>query len=462
MDRFEESDEEIDQQLSWRLDPEVSLSDWTLIIESEDLSESRDYYVHKNILAVGPCKSEYFASVFRTRMLESETSTSRITMENDAAKAIPYMLDFMYTQELQEITSELAVALRYLAQYFGIKLLHRNVVSFVKEDMSIANVHRYIESAKKFHDDKMLTLTMNICVDNIEHLNTSSDLLATVDPNFFYGIISSPDVDTCSVSCHISKLVASYCRIHQGELSEEMFVQLTDRRFIPLIDKESAIVLLELEAAIVATTYCSNKEKMTNTCLQRRCIKVLAQHWKDFASQGDLSVIRSFTPNVVAELYERTLAIAKCDMDSCLSNVKEEIEHQTKIATRGLESTSAVFVRKVEQTQNECRHLEQELHEMRRLLQDRDRELAEYRREWSRMVRVPVDHTFQRDIKLCTYHHQSGNEPFDNPGHHVGQYGKTRPTAMPTIGDAVEDGYLFLQRSGHYTQRWPLFYYSDR
>ena len=460
MDRFEESDEESEHKLSWRLDPDESLSDWTVIIESEISSESKVYHVHKNILAVGPCKSEYFASLFRTQMKEADTSTSRITLEDGAADAVPDMLDFMYTQELSNVTSESAVSLRYLAQYFGIKLLHRRVMLFVKDDMSIKNVHHYILSARMFHDEKMLAIARSVCIDNIEHLDTASLLLQSVDPDFFYEIISSPEVDTCSVSCHVSTLVAAYCRIHQGQLSREMFDQLTDRRFIPLIDKESAMMLLELEAAAIKAA--SPKAANVCTCLQKRCIKVLAQHWKEFAEQGDLPVVRSFPPNVLAELFERSIVTAKNDMEHCLSSVTIEIEKRAKVVTQGLHEAAAEVERQVESAQIECRRLEQELHEVRRLLQDRERELAEYRREWSRMVRVPVDHTFQRDLKRCTYHHQSGSEPFDNPGHHVGQYGKTRPTAMPTIGDASEDGFLFLQKSGHYTQRWPLFYYTDR
>lgn len=459
MDRFEESDEESEHKLSWRLDPDESLSDWTVIIESEISSESKEYHVHKNILAVGPCKSEYFASLFRTQMREADTSTSHITLEDGAADAVPDMLDFMYTQELSTVTSESAVSLRYLAQYFGIKLLHRRVMLFVKDDMSIKNVHHYIQSARMFHDEKMLALARSVCIDNIEHLDTASLLLQSVDPDFFYEIISSPEVDTCSVSCHVSTLVAAYCRIHQGQLSREMFDQLTDRRFIPLIDKESAMMLLELEA-VSSQTMSPKAENCT--CLQKRCIKVLAQHWKEFAEQGDLPAVRSFPPNVLAELFERSIFTAKNDMEHCLSSVTTEIEKRAKVVTQGLHEAAAEVERQVESAQNECRRLEQELHEVRRLLQDQERELAEYRREWSRMVRVPVDHTFQRDLKRCTYHHQSGSEPFDNPGHHVGQYGKTRPTAMPTIGDASEDGFLFLQKSGHYTQRWPLFYYTDR
>jgi hypothetical protein len=468
MDRFEESDDESEQQLSWRLDPDESLSDWTIIIERELSSSSDKYHVHKNILAVGPCKSEYFASLFRTttQMREAATSTSIITLEDGAADAVPNMLDFLYTQELH-VTSEKAVSVRYLAQYFGIKLLHRRVMAFMQADMNMTNVHFYIQSAKMFHDEKMLSLALNLCIDNIEQLETTSPLLQCVDPDFFYEIISSPEVDTCSVSCHISTLVAAYCRIRLGDLSQETFDQLTDRRFIPLIDKESAMMLLELEAltatATVATTQIATTTT-TNTCLQKRCIKVLAQHWKDFAEDDcDIIAARSFSPRVMCELFQRTLATAKNDMDDSLSSVKTEIEKATKVITIKLQAAAVHVEREMDQVQLDRRRLENELLVMRRLLQDRDRELSEYRREWSRMVRVPVNHTFPRnDVKRCTYHHQSGNEPFDNPGHHVGKFGKSRPTAMPAIGDSSEDGYLFLQKSGHFTERWPMFYYTDR
>jgi hypothetical protein len=489
MDDFQESDgDESEDGLSWRLDPEQSLSDWTLVVQKQDSLESKEYHVHKNILAVGPCKSDYFASLFRIQMREAETSTSRIELEDLAADAVPHMLDFMYNpQHILNVTSEVAVSLRYLTQYFGIKLLHRRVMAFVKTDMNMSNVHLYIQSATIFHDQKMLSVASNLCIDNIEHLDVDSPLLPAIDPDFFYEIISSPEVDTCSVSCHVSTLVAAYSRIHQSDLNQETFDKLTDRRFIPLIDKESAMSLLELEAATTptredSTTTTSNADGETTTpsstttstttstitstitpttCLQKRCIKVLAQHWKDFAGQGNLPAVRSFPPKVMIELFERTLMTAKNDMEHCLKSVKAEIEKHAEVLTHKLQEAAQVVERQVEQERNERRQLEEELEYLRQEVRDRDRELAEYRREWGRMVRVPVDHTF-RDIKRCTYHHESGDEPFDNPGHHVGQFGKLKPTAMPSIGEAPDDGYLFLQKTGNYNERWPMFYYTDR
>ena len=74
------------------------------------------YHLHRTILAAGPCKSDYFAALFKTPMRETTTNTSTIEMAKDAADAVPLMLDFMYTQELGIITCELAVTLRFLAE----------------------------------------------------------------------------------------------------------------------------------------------------------------------------------------------------------------------------------------------------------------------------------------------------------------------------------------------------------
>lgn len=444
------SDEE--QRLSWRLDPEDSLSDWTLMIEKEHSGSVQEYHVHKNILAVGPCKSEYFSSVFRMAMREAETSTSHIKLEDTAADVVPCMLDFLYQTEKLEITSP--VELRYLAQYFGIKLLHRRVMEFVKTDMTMSNVHQYIQSAKIFSDEKMFHLALHLVIDNIEDLSPTSPLLEVVDPDFFYDIVSSPEVDTCSVSCHLSNLIAAYCQLHT--LDEETFQRLTDRRFIPLIDKDSAMTLLELDDATRTTDEAATLTASETThCLQKRCIKVLAQHWKD------LDCWKRAPPQVMGELFDKTLTTARVDMENALSSVQEEIEKHAERMTGKLQAVADDAQQQVDIERTRRIAVEEELQATRRLVVDRERELSEYRREWKRMIRVPVNHHGFRDVKRCTYHHQSSNEPFDNPTK-VAQFGKLRPTAMPNVGDAEEDGYLFLTKSGHFMERWPMFYYSDR
>ena len=465
MDYFEASDEDTEEYLTWRLDPDESLSDWTLEIEKQQSGVVDTYHVHKNMLAVGPCKGEYFCGLFRTQMRESETNTSRIGLDDAAAEVVPTLLDFVYSPVHNlEITSESATALRYLAEYFGMKLLHRKVVTFCKNDMTMDNLHHYIDSAKLFCDAKMLSMATDMCIENIEDLDPSSELLKMLDPDLFYQIISSPEIDTCSVSCHISNVVAAYCKIHQGEMDEETFDKLTDRRFIPLVDKESALAFLELQACD-GESATQEKDKTssatTTSCLQKRCIKVLAQNWEDLADDQHKSVVQSFPPHVTTELFQRSLATAKNDRAQCLQSVASELDVRVKKITDRLQNAAQLAEQQVKQERLEKRQLEDELRGLRTTLLDRDRELAEYRREWSRLKRVPVKHSF-RDSTRCTYHHQSASEPYDNPNHSTGQYGKLRPTAMPAIGDSAEDGYLFLEKNGLLLERWPMFYYKDR
>ena len=63
-------------------------------------------HLHRNMLAVGPCKSHYFTALFRTPMAETTTKTSDIKFRKDAADAVPLILDFIYTQKLGKIISE--------------------------------------------------------------------------------------------------------------------------------------------------------------------------------------------------------------------------------------------------------------------------------------------------------------------------------------------------------------------
>ena len=90
------------------MEPEESLSDWTLAIvhegvDKEGIRNQADFYhvfyhVYKPILAVGSRKSYYFANLFRDggRFAENEEKSSRITLHKLAANAFPAMLDYMY------------------------------------------------------------------------------------------------------------------------------------------------------------------------------------------------------------------------------------------------------------------------------------------------------------------------------------------------------------------------------
>ena len=96
----EEPEPGADAPLTWRDDPEKTLSDWTIIVSKNDGSTAT-YHVHKNMLAAGSRPSDYFKSVFRNSgMEEGNSQTTRLTLEDSAVHSFPTYLDFVYTGEL--------------------------------------------------------------------------------------------------------------------------------------------------------------------------------------------------------------------------------------------------------------------------------------------------------------------------------------------------------------------------
>jgi hypothetical protein len=423
------------------------------IIIEKTSGAMESYHVHKNILAVGPCRSDYFVSLFRsTHLAESQTNTSRIPLEDPAAQVMPILLDFMYDMEHKlEIATQHVVALRYLAKYFGMRILYRKVMEYHKKDMTLENIGTYIADAAIFHDETTLSLAAIKCIDNLQVLDKT--LLQRLDPSFLLRILSNPDVDTCSVSCHLSMLLVDYFQIHCEEFSKELFREITDRKYIPQIDRDAAATLLELEMAICG-------EEIGPSCLQKRCIKVLALHWKDFAEHDKMPSFQKLPSAVLVELMEKSILVAKQNY--------HDVERSKLIDSATQLEQLELF--KLERAQMEAQYqlqLEEQkevardkLNHLRSLLAEKDRQILEYRREWDKMVRVPPEYHFANE-NISIYHHLSGNEPFDNPMIGVNQFGRIRPTAMPRIGETNEDGYLFVDTESIPHKRWPVYYYKD-
>ena len=257
------------------------MSDWTIQNACDD-QDDNVYYIHKIMLAISPCKSDYFVSAFRSSQLqEGLTSTSQIPLQNAAAVAMPKLLEFVYTKEL-DIDTNQAGALRYLSNHFCMKLLYCKVMEFIHRNMDMTNVHIYIHDAVIFHDDDLMALAGALIVKNIHLLDPTSHLLETIDPDLFLQIVASHESKICGVSCN---LVAAYCQLHQGEISSEVSDDLTNHNQPPLIEQQAALIFLELQSRL------ASNQSNDVSCLQNRCIDVLANHWQEYCSLSTTSSI---------------------------------------------------------------------------------------------------------------------------------------------------------------------------
>ena len=425
------NDDDEYERLSWRMDPKQSMSDWTIQIVCKGRDDEK-YYVHKNILAIGPRKSCYFERVFHSSQLqECSTSTSQIVLEKTAADAVPALLDFMYSKDI-DMTTNQAGALRVLAQYFIVNLLYHKMMTFIREDINMTNVYIYIQNAIILEDFDMVAFAGTLIAKNIHELTPSSPLLETIDPKFFLEIITSPEIDHCGMSCHLSTLVAIYCQRDQHEISLELFDALTDQKHLPVIDKHAALTFLELQSGLAIN------QSSEISCLQKRCIHVMLDDWKDCCSLSQISSIERFLSPVLVKIIQKMVKVANLSIQ----------HHQTQISQ--MEEQLHELQRGMAGAKNDNERLEQSNRDLQELLLERDGQLAQYQQEWGKLYRVPATHSFL-DTRVCTYHHEPAAGPF----------GKREPTGMPQIGQLSDDGYLYLQKNGNLFDRWPVLYYKD-
>ena len=203
-------------------------------------------------------------------------------------------------------------------------------------------MHRYVQSAKIFHDRKILSLSQCVCIDPICRDMTSSPLLPLLDPEFFHRILTSkyikisypnderprprgafPTYRRPRRDVEISTIAAEYCRLHQGELSPEMFDKLTDSGHMPVININCAMSLLQLSVAAHPTAE-------SITCLQKRCIEAMSKGWNKCEGSEQAPILATLPPVVIAELYGRTIEIAKND----LADVKKRLAETIKDSPR--------------------------------------------------------------------------------------------------------------------------------
>jgi len=162
-------------QIAWRLDPQISYSDWIIEVtrlpapsdfsyfgsSSKQVAKKKKkdiYHVHKAFLSCGPRKSCYFFGLFHSNRKDThllrdknddmeassssttmihynnQNNTTRISLEPSVADAFPLFLDYVYGGTLH-LSAESAVALHYLSDYLGVEPLKQDVFEFVRNDM---------------------------------------------------------------------------------------------------------------------------------------------------------------------------------------------------------------------------------------------------------------------------------------------------------------------------------------
>jgi hypothetical protein len=466
-----------DELLSWRLDPDVSLSDWTVCVTNTSDGTVHTYHLHKNILAVGPRKSEYFASVFRSRGRAGDSITE-ISLAAAACRAIPQLLDFVYSHHGQlDITANSATGLRYLAKMFGIRILHKQVTEFIQRDLSLSNVLIYYRDAFALGDEKVTTWTARHCARNIMKIDPHNSILVNMDTKFFLRVLQnteSPEGNSTNNRTalalrqrhyHSSILVASYCRLNKNALDETSFRLLTDEGVLPLIDYSVALMLLELEADVspVGTSVLKFSEI---TSLQKRCIKELAHHWRDLADMDRDNVVRvcrKLSPGVLTELLIRSLSKAAKKLQTAAS--KAPPSERDEYPERPLDFTSS--------SNKDPAALESDIRQEyeTKLREEREKhyeDMAKLKKEYETNLGKLRDICLDKDKRIAEYWQELQSFerlPNNSDGKVLASGIMNKASKIPIHCKASKEGQLYVvkqaSQEGGTAKKYPLFYFKS-
>ena len=83
------------------------------------------------------------------------------------------MLDFIYSAQKHKasnVTLQDAVPLRFLASYFGVEALFKEVNNFIENDLEYTNVPIYLAEAMIYDDKKILDAATLLCAQNVKKI----------------------------------------------------------------------------------------------------------------------------------------------------------------------------------------------------------------------------------------------------------------------------------------------------
>jgi BTB/POZ domain len=278
--------------LLWRDDPLESFSDWTIEIVSAEMS-SQVYHVHRNRMARGERKSEYFVKLFQKggQFLESQSNKSIIELDSLAAEAFPFFLDYVYGSDANlplEITTETATALYSLGEYFGVFELCSEAYEFCRKDVSLENATVYGQHSMQLNTPEVEELLQIFLAAYMTDIDPSSPLIKNLHPKICEGFLS---ISLSSrTEPHASKLTAAYFENRGDSLDAPTFSRLTAEDTMTAIDPSIALQLCDMENQVMKAQAVTNKSPETLSSLERRCIGALSRSWETLRDPDNVTL----------------------------------------------------------------------------------------------------------------------------------------------------------------------------
>jgi len=335
----DESDESM--ILSWRGNPKTNRSDWRLVVVTKN-HKPRTYYVHRQILSQGPQSSKYFRMLFgsskgtpskllKRKDITSNSSSTKIDLEEQDAKNFPDFLDYLYTGAsisssscgstvataasstmtaiqmhstksrsssedehnicIGETTNtNNAVSLRHLSRLFGCEALTLAINKFIQRDLSFKTGPIYFKHAREYKDERLAEAAKRLCSEHFEEISVKSLLQLPID--LLKELIESlncSESKSDSTSLVLSEVVYLYLEHHPRHISAANLLDLTNSLTMPRIGPEPAIGFTALVKDLDSKDTIIHWIRLADLCKRCADAVVVEFGWREFSVQSALN-----------------------------------------------------------------------------------------------------------------------------------------------------------------------------
>ena len=261
-------------QLTWRGDPEDTLSDWKIVLHYEDSEEEEKvYHVHRNILALGERGCDYFATLFRSDFSENQGNTSHIHLKSSVFDVFEDMLSFIYLGKLH-MCHHIVLPLQSLARYFGNQALQERVNKFLGQNLTPERAIYYLKAASDWGEESLFHSALRVCAERFMELDI--DELNDLPLDLFRAIVTCPDLvfcanfDTpgafCECDKRLSYIVSNYLKNSSEEIVAQDLVVLTENTLMKRVEPEAASHFMSLVQKLEPGATEDEKKGMKDLC----------------------------------------------------------------------------------------------------------------------------------------------------------------------------------------------------
>jgi len=158
-----------------------AFSDVTFVVENQSVYATRAHLA---------ARSEHFRALFYGGMRESSDAQEQIVLQDLAHPVFLLLLEYIYTDQVGDISSDLAVHLLIAAERFLLDRLKALCEDIIRKSISIDNVVQIMMTAKAHRADGLKDICMDFIITNEEKIKPTTAFRELIqEPTLMYELL---------------------------------------------------------------------------------------------------------------------------------------------------------------------------------------------------------------------------------------------------------------------------------